>query len=103
MVVKKYHALLFPTYYEGEGFAGTLLDALASGLPAIATDWKYNKEIVQDNKTGILIECKNLNSLKEALISSMGENWKDIRFNCLCEAKKYIPHEAIRVLIDELR
>ena len=31
-VLKEYFALLFPTYYDGEGFAGTLIDAMAAGL-----------------------------------------------------------------------
>ncbi|MFR3494185.1 MAG: glycosyltransferase [Blautia sp.] len=39
-VLKNYDALLFPTYYEGEGFAGTIIDAFAAGLPVIASDWK---------------------------------------------------------------
>ena len=32
-VLKDYFALLFPTYYEGEGFAGTLIDAYSAGVP----------------------------------------------------------------------
>lgn len=50
-VLKNYFALLFPTYYEGEGFAGTLLDAMAAGVPVIASDWRYNPEIMNE-KTG---------------------------------------------------
>ncbi len=52
-IVKNYFALLFPTYYEGEGFAGTLLDAYSSGVPVIATDWRYNTELVS-KETGFV-------------------------------------------------
>ena len=31
--LKDYTALLFPTYYPGEGLAGTVIDAFAAGLP----------------------------------------------------------------------
>lgn len=50
-VLKDYFALLFPTYYEGEGFAGTLIDAYSAGAPVIviAFDWKYNSELVNEN------------------------------------------------------
>ena len=48
-VLKDYFALLFPTYYEGEGFAGTLIDAYSAGVPVIASDWKYNPELVNEN------------------------------------------------------
>lgn len=52
-VLKNCFALLFPTYYEGEGFAGTLLDAVAAGVPVIASDWRYNPEIVNEMDTCI--------------------------------------------------
>lgn len=47
--LKSYYMLLFPTYYEGEGFAGTLIDAYSAGVPVIASDWRYNPEIVNKN------------------------------------------------------
>lgn len=47
-VLKDYLALLFPIYYEGEGFAGTLIDAYFAGVPVIAPDWKYNAELVNE-------------------------------------------------------
>lgn len=48
-VFKQYFLLLFPTYYQGEGFAGTILDAYAAGVPIVASDWHYNSEIVNDD------------------------------------------------------
>ena len=53
--LKQYFALLFPTFYYGEGFPGNLIDAFHSALPIIATDWMYNKEIVHDGVHGILV------------------------------------------------
>ena len=55
-VLKEYDALLFPTYYEGEGFAGTIIDAFAAGLPVIASDWKYNSEIIKSGMTGVIFK-----------------------------------------------
>ena len=46
--------MIFPTYYVGEGFPGTIIDAFSSGIPDIATDWRYNSEIVQNGKTGYI-------------------------------------------------
>ena len=48
-VLKCYFALLFPTDYEGEGCAGTLRDAYSAGVPVIASDWKYNAELVNED------------------------------------------------------
>ena len=67
-VLKNYFALLFPTYYEGEGFAGTLLDAMAAGVPIIASDWRYNPEIVNE-KTGYMYPAHNNHALVDILIS----------------------------------
>lgn len=49
-MLRNYFALLFPTYFHGEGFAGCIIDAFFAGIPIIATDWLYNKDIVKDKK-----------------------------------------------------
>ena len=88
-VLKDYYALLFPTYYEGEGFAGTLLDAMAAGIPAIVSDWKFNSEIVVANQTGVLVEVRNQDSLIAALGQAMFGSMNKMKATCLEEAKKY--------------
>lgn len=100
-LLKNYFALLFPTYYAGEGFAGTLLDALAAGVPVIASDWKYNKEIVADGKTGVLIKTDLLTELKKAVENPDGFN--QMKGNCLQEAQKYTPSVAVQVLAERLK
>ena len=61
--LSEYKFMVFPTYYEGEGFPGAVIDAYISGLPIIASNWKYNFEFVKDNKTGLLFETRNINEL----------------------------------------
>ena len=92
--------MLFPTYYEGEGFAGTLIDAMAAGVPVIASDWKYNKEIVEDGKTGIIMH----NSLEKELLNILQEKeqWMRMKKLCVLEAKKYLPSVALQPLIENL-
>lgn len=100
-VLKNYRGLLFLTYYEGEGFAGTLLDAMAAGVPVIATDWKYNKEIINENN-GIIVPLNNLSEVLKSLEICMSENWQSLKINCITEAEKYLPETAINILIDNL-
>lgn len=71
-----YDVMLFPTYWNGEGFPGIVIDANVSGLPIIASDWNMNKEVVVDGETGyiiplmtvMLLQCKWKNSFAEKLI-----------------------------------
>lgn len=103
-VLKNYFALLFPTYYEGEGFAGTLIDAYSAGVPVIASDWKYNSELVNKN-VGYVYPTGNQLALVDILKETATNpalllNKK--RF-CLKEAEKYKVDKAIKVLIGEIR
>lgn len=100
-VLKDYFALLFPTFYDGEGFAGTIIDSFAAGVPVIASDWKYNSEIITPHKTGLLFETKNNAALISAL-KYMTQNISEINHMkqlCLESAEKYSPQAAIKPLI----
>jgi glycosyltransferase involved in cell wall biosynthesis len=101
-VLKDYYALLFPTYYEGEGFAGTILDAYAAGIPVIASDWKYNAEIVKVGETGFLHEAKNAKELTQLLLEMFEKNLILVKKNCLKEAKKYSPEIVIGEFVARL-
>lgn len=103
--LKNYFALLFPTYYEGEGFAGTILDAYASGIPVIATNWKYNCEIIHDRSDGFIYDHKNMNGLESILEELQNKN--DIiismKKNCLKRANEYLPEVVIEEFIKHLK
>lgn len=100
-VLKNYRGLIFLTYYEGEGFAGTLLDAMAAGVPVIASDWKYNNEIVNEN-TGIIVPLNNSCEILKSLEKCMSKDWQSLKISCISEAEKYLPKIAINILIDNL-
>lgn len=103
--LKNYCALLFPTYYEGEGFAGTILDAYASGIPVIATDWKYNPEIIQNQSDGFLYQYKNNKELKRILELIAGDIMiiNGMKLNCLKRAKQYSPEVVLGSFIQYLK
>lgn len=52
----KYDVLILPTFYEGEGFPGTIVDAYLCGIPVITTKWKQIPEFVKEGETGFLIK-----------------------------------------------
>ena len=102
-VLKNYFALLFPTYYDGEGFAGTLLDAFSAGVPVIASDWKYNAEIVNDN-VGFIYSIGDEQAFWK-LLKSIAENpamLLDKKLQCLVEAERYKPENVVKILTEQL-
>lgn len=66
-VLASYDTMLFPTYWHGEGFPGIIIDAFIAGLPVIASDWSLNADIIEDGKTGIIIDAKNVDALADAM------------------------------------
>lgn len=103
-VLKDYFALLFPTYYEGEGFAGTALDAFSAGVPVLASDWKYNSEIIKDGINGALFEAHNVDTLCDKLveISKDPDKWKQMGDRCIEEANMYKPDNVLKVLFKNI-
>ena len=101
--LKEYFALLFPTYYEGEGFAGTLIDAYSAGVPVIASDWKYNTELVNDN-VGYVYKTRDNAALAELLKSVATDPTMILKKKkpCLHEVKKYQIENAVSVLLDRI-
>ena len=101
--LKEYFALLFPTYYEGEGFAGTLIDAYSAGVPVIASDWKYNTELVNEN-VGYVYKTRDNVALAELLNAVATDPTMILqkKKSCLYEAEKYKTEKAISVLLDRI-
>lgn len=103
-VLKSYYAMLFPTYWQGEGFPGTVLDAFASGLPVIATDFNANAEIIEDGKTGLIYPGKYAETLDDAVY--FAEKNRDVflkmKRDCLLEYDKYTPSNILKQICRDL-
>ena len=68
-IIHRYDVVLFPSYYDGEGVPGSLLDSIFAGVPSIATDWNYNSEIVTNNFNGFLVPIQDSSSIVKKLTS----------------------------------
>ncbi len=62
---------VLPSLTEGHSMA--LLEALASGLPIVASRVGGNVETVEEHKTGILVGPKDVNELREALTELLSD------------------------------
>ena len=90
-VLCQYFVLIFPTYYEGEGFAGTILDAFAAELPIIANDWKYNAEIIENGRNGFIYPYRDIEAAARMLIKLYNNHdlYKNIQLGCRKSAIEY--------------
>lgn len=102
-VLKNYFALLFPTYYEGEGFAGTVIDAFAAGIPVIASDWRYNSEIISSD-VGKLFPTHDVAALADILenCSATVHEINELKYNCISKAAEYSTSRVIGDFIKHL-
>ncbi len=99
-VLKAYFALLFPTHYDGEGFAGTLIDAYSAGVPVIASDWKYNAELVNQN-VGYTYPTGNQIAFVD-ILKTLSKNpaiLLEKKRLCLKESEKYRIDKTTQILI----
>lgn len=58
---------IFSLTSDSEGMSNTILEAMSSGLPVIATNVGGNKELIYQNATGILVPPKDVYALANAL------------------------------------
>lgn len=97
-VLKNYFALVFPTYFHGEGFPGCFVDAFSSGIPVIATDWLYNSDIIKDGQNGILVPIQNPSALCDAILKLYENRDEALRYgqNNLLESEQFNPESVLK-------
>ncbi|WAC20452.1 glycosyltransferase family 4 protein [Luteolibacter sp. SL250] len=57
----------FPSYYRSENFPLVIIEAMAAGLPVIASDWRGIPSLVKDRETGLLVPPRDIHRLASAL------------------------------------
>lgn len=96
-VLATYHAMLFPTYWHGEGFAGIFIDAFIAGLPVLASDWAHNPESIIDGKQGVIYPTHDVaaltNVMKDCIMGKI--DLETLSLNSRNEASKYQAENVI--------
>ena len=66
-LMRKYDALVFPTYYRGEGYPGVVLEAWAAGIPVIVSRWQDLPEMI-GGKGGVLVKPQDAEALQREML-----------------------------------
>lgn len=77
---------VFPSLRESFGIA--LVEAMAVGKPVVATRMGISSEIIKDGETGIMIEPKNSDSIREAVIKLLRD--ENLRVKIGASAKRLV-------------
>ena len=67
MILCESDLVLLPSYYEGEGYPGVLIEAFQCGLPVIASRWRVIPEVVTNEECGLLVEPRSASNLRAAI------------------------------------
>lgn len=94
-----YDVMLFPTYWDGEGFPGIVIDANVAGLPIIASDWNMNSEVIIPDETGFIIPTHDSEALVEVMQRFINNeiNLVSMKNNCV----QYIQQFDFRNVLSE--
>jgi len=71
--LNEYDIVILPSYKEG--YPGIIIEAYSLGIPVIATSLESIKEIVDIEKTGLLVEPKSVDDLVHAIQFFNNENY----------------------------
>ena len=52
-----------------EGLSNTLLEAMSSSLPCLSTDISGNRDLIENNKTGLLVPTGDIKEIKNGILS----------------------------------
>ncbi len=89
---------IFPSVTET--FGNVVLEALASGTPVIAAKAGGVQNIIQDGKTGILCEPRQISRFVEAIQSLL--NNEELRLEMAHQARSYALTQTWEIIFDTL-
>ena len=81
--------LLLPSYVEGH--SNVILEALAAGLPCVASDVPGIRETITDGREGILIPPRDPDALARAAARALAdaETWRSMSRNARARAAEF--------------
>lgn len=67
-----YDVLVFPSFHQGEGYPGVLIEAMSHGLAIICSEWRYLAELIDDN--GLMVPIQNSSAISDAMQKYIDSN-----------------------------
>lgn len=102
--LSNHYFMLFPTFWQGEGFPIAIVECMLAGLPVLATDWAHNSEVIKNNVTGVIYDRKDSNALVDNIIKLLKSpaTVLNYRKNSLKESLNYSPESIMSILYEQI-
>lgn len=102
--LSEFDAMLFPTYYSGEGFPIGVIECFKAGVPVIASDWHFNGEIIKNGCTGFIFKLNNINELIDCVQKLLNDRELalNMRNNAFHYSFEFEPKEVLSDLFNEI-
>lgn len=101
-VLSKYHAVILPSQFKGEGHPGSIIEALMAGKPVITTTINYNTEVVRDGYNGILLEGGSASDIIDGINRFKRFDYMTLSKNAEQSVKDYEVNKNIEILLKEI-
>ena len=86
---------------RNEGWANVLLEAMACGLPVVATDVGGNREVVSSPDLGVIVPFDDPESLVNAIAESLDTKWDQVAIRAYAQANTW--DSRVATLVQEFR
>lgn len=86
---------------RNEGWANVILEAMACGIPVVATDVGGNAEVVSDPSLGIIVPFDRHEKLIEGLTQALAKRWDSSLLRAHAEANTW--DSRVKTLVAEFR
>lgn len=93
-ILSQYDVLVLPTLWKTEGYPGIIIEGYGIGIPSIASKIGAIPEIIENGKTGLLIEPGNAEALKQAVLSINTTNYTEMAKNALAAFENFDTEEV---------
>jgi glycosyltransferase involved in cell wall biosynthesis len=89
----------FPSLW-GEGIANVLLEAMASGVPIVATNIRGNNELLRDDETALLASPESEEALSHNVMSLLSDSERSLRLSQA--ARRYVEqHFSLERMVNQ--